>query len=149
MMKCPNVHQLAEYFEGLCAPRQHQRLSEHIDGCARCRAEMAALQHTTKMLDSVPSPRIPADLWSGVAARITSPSRRVVAPWMWRTAAGVGLVASLLVGVLVINRPQPSLPYTTAVATSYVSQHQLLSTRDPLSDRANIGVLLTLDQGNQ
>ena len=148
-MRCPNVHRLAEYLEGLCAPRLHQRLSEHVDGCARCQQELMALQQTTRILQDLSAPRIPDDLWSGVAARITSTPRRTMAPWLWRTAAGVGLSASLLVGILVMNRPQPSLPYATAAATSYVSQHQLLSARDPLSDRASIGVLLASDQGSQ
>ncbi|HEY3376502.1 MAG TPA: zf-HC2 domain-containing protein [Armatimonadota bacterium] len=148
-MHCPNVHQLAEYLEGLGSPRLRQRLSNHLDGCARCQQEMGALQRTAQLLQDLPTPCVPDNLWAGVAARISSAPRRTMVPWLWRTAAGVGLTASLLVGILVTNRPQPSLPYATAATASYVSQHQLLSARDPLSDRASLGVQLAVEQGSQ
>lgn len=148
-MHCPNSYQLTEYLDGICAPHLHQRLSEHIEGCERCRQEIAALQQTVQMLRGLPTPGIPDNLWAGVATRISSPSRQGASPWVWKTAAGVGLVASLLIGIWVSNPPAPSLPYATTATSSYVTQHQLLSARDPLSDRAHLGVVLTADEGGQ
>lgn len=147
-MHCPTVNELAEYLEGLCTLRQQQRLSKHLDGCAHCRQEIMALQLSTQMLQGLPTPCIPDNLWSGVAARIAAPPRRTVAPWLWRTSAGIGLAASLLVGMLITNRPQPPLPYATSATAPYVSQHQLLSARDPLADRASLGVRLAAEQGS-
>lgn len=148
-MRCPNVFQLAEYLEGICAPRVCQRIANHIDECAQCQQEVAALQQTSSMLVVLPIPRIPRNLWPGVASRINIDPRRTVMPWLWRTAAGVGLAVSLFVGILAVNQSQQTLPYATAATDSYMSQHQLLSARDPLADRASIGVSLAADQGSK
>lgn len=148
-MRCPNSYQLTEYLDGIYAPRLRQRLSEHIEGCARCRQEIVALQQTVQMLHGLPAPRMPDNLWLGVAARISSPSRRGASSWVWKTAAGVGLAASILIGIVLSNPPAPSLPYATTSTSSYVMQHQLLSARDPLSDRAHLGVVLTSYHGGQ
>lgn len=147
-MQCPNARQLAEYHEGLGAPSEIIRLTRHIDACPRCRQEILALQRTAQMLAAMPAPRIPADLWMGVAARITAPPRRLRAHWLGKTAAGFGVAACVITAVLFGVRQQPALPSAIASASPYVTQHQLLSARDPLADRANLGVLLATREGD-
>ena len=147
-MSCPQTRELAEYEEGLGSDRRRHRLARHLTECPRCRQEMLALQRTAQVLRAVPAPAMPDDLWPGVAARIAALPRRSALPWLWRTAAGVGLAASLLLGLL-FNRPSASLPSAPEVVTPYVAQHQLLSTRDALSDRASLASQLSTEQGNQ
>ena len=140
-MKCPSVLKLSEYLEGLCAPKAHERLSRHIDSCDRCQQEITALEQTMRVLDNLPAPSVPDNLWAGVALRIGSKRSLLPLTWVWRMAAGLSLATALLIGSLIAYRPQP-LPQASAFATAYVSQHQLLSARDPLFDRASFSVML-------
>lgn len=147
-MRCPSSQLINEYFAGQCDAQQQQAISLHIAECARCRQEVQAIQRLADVLEALPLPQIPGDLWAGVVARIDARPRRGILPRLWQTFAGIGIAASLISGILMMNRPQTSLPSPSGVSASYVSRHRLLSARDPLADRANIGVMLAADQGS-
>lgn len=148
-MRCPTRETIAEYLEERCTIRQRLLISSHLDTCERCQQEVAALNRLTSLLEAVPQPQMPADLWAGVAARIDARPKRSMLPRIWQALTGIGVAASLMAGLLLMNHPQPSLPSPSGVATSYVAQSQLLSARDPLVDRASIGVMLASGQGDE
>lgn len=148
-MRCPSIYQLVEYLDGLCGLSQQAHLTQHIQGCSRCQQEINTVQRTMQLVEAMPKPQMPMDLWPGIATRLTTLPQRTVRPWVWRTMTGVGLVASLLVGMLMLRRPEPPTSVATVTAASYVSQHQLLSARDPLTDRASLGVMLATYQGSR
>lgn len=139
-MKCPTLDQLAEYQADVLSTAAAERVRQHVAGCAQCRQELAALAKTSDLLTVLPTPAMPDDLWAGVAARL--PERPRQAAWWWRTATGIGLAAALVAGVTFTRLHAPTLPPASAVAASYVTNHQLLSAQDPLTDRASLGVML-------
>ncbi len=142
-MNCPNVRQLAEYHEHLCSPGKSLRLSRHLDECPSCQQEMLALQRMAILLESMPAPCMPTDLWPGVSARIAAPPQRLFSPWVGKAAAGVTLATCLLVASHLLHRQPESLPASIMAVAPYITQHQLLSARDPLTDRASLVVQLS------
>ena len=148
-MKCPTVPELSEYVEGNGSPQRRARLATHVDGCSNCHQEVLALQRTTLLLHNMPQPIIPTDMWPDVAARIVLLPRFELVTWLWRGALGVGVLASVAMSVFLLNRPRSPLLDAPYAATPYVLQHQLLSARDPLADRANVGVLLSSRQSDR
>ena len=147
-MDCPSIARLAEYRAETLSPAERERLGAHIETCARCRAELRALAKVTRMVEALPAPPAPAHLWAGVAARIEARPRRAPLCW-WKWAAGFGLAASLLLGIIAARTPSPELPSAPAQSVSYIAQHELLSARDSLADRASLGVLLASQRGHE
>lgn len=111
-------------------------------GCAACRQEVEAFQHMVRLLEAAPEVNPPADLWNTVAARLPETPAR---PWRilwWKAAAGTGLAAILLFALLTSQFHTPIVSTATTMSTAYVTAHDLLSSQDPLTDRASIGASL-------
>lgn len=148
-MRCPTDHTMAKYIADRCSARQQRQISLHIDECARCQQEVAIFHRLTNILETLPPAQMPANLWSGVAERIATHPQHHIFRRFWPALAGVGVAASLLAGLLLTNHQQPLLPSPSLGVAEYVSQHQLLSARDPFADRASLGVILASEQGSQ
>lgn len=100
---------VAMYALGNLTAAEARTLKEHLDTCAECRAELAALRPVVDLLaQSAPQHRPPLDLRGRVLTAVTSPSgvrsgstgrsagRTSVAPWLLAAAcliAAVGLGA--------------------------------------------------------
>ena len=140
-MKCPTTEQLAKLQTGALDATQALRITDHVSACEACQDQLAALENVGRMIGMMPEPAMPADLWQGVAARITPQPRHGFA---WRRAiAGAGIMVLLTIGSVLFNRTTaPPLATATGGAASFVSRHELLSAQDPLADRASIGVML-------
>ena len=145
-MTCPTLERLAEYQADLLGPRGRGQLRRHLARCPRCQRELAALSGAQRLLESLPAPPLRADLWPGVAARLQARPRRWRAGW-WAAAMGVGVAASLFVGLLTA-RPTPLPTAPSSEAAPYMVQHELLGAQDPLADRAGIGVVLAAEGGS-
>ena len=141
-MHCPNLEQLAAYQSGMPDTREHEAIRCHLEGCAACRQELAALARTDELLTAMPEPIMPADLWQGVAWRLEAQPRRPRFAF-WQTIAGAGVVASLLFGAVLLRVTAPqSLPTAPPMTASFTAHHDFLAAQDPLADRASLGVML-------
>jgi len=90
-MKCLEVQRhLSAWLDGEVQEPLWSRLSEHLEGCAACRAERSVLERLEEALGSLEAPQ-PAGLADRVLARLPRQS----APW-WKSMA---LAASILLGV--------------------------------------------------
>lgn len=148
-MKCPSLEELALYEDGALAREERAALAAHLDTCAQCRQEVTALRATARLLEAMPAPEMPADLWPGVAARLQAPRPHGWVRW-WKVAMGAGVAASLLIGLAItrLQTPPPMPLASSTAATSYVSEHEFLSAQDPLADRASLGVLLAAQRSD-
>ncbi|HEY3379960.1 MAG TPA: zf-HC2 domain-containing protein [Armatimonadota bacterium] len=144
-MHSPNLDQLAAYHADALPEAARRALAAHLAECAACRRELAALDGVGHALASLPAPALPEDIWPAVAARINARPHRV-ARW-WQTAVGLGLAASVFMGLLTM-RGAP-LPTASSAAASYAADHALLSAQDPLADRAGIGVMLASQENTR
>jgi anti-sigma factor RsiW len=62
-MTCRQVVELmTDYLEGALSPADRARFEEHIAGCDGCRAYLAQLATTRKVLSKLADEPIPADL---------------------------------------------------------------------------------------
>ena len=144
-MKCPDIEQLAAYQTDALDAREHRRIGEHVAACEVCRQELAALEGVAEMVSALPQPAMPEDLWPGIAARL-APRRRPLTVW-WRALAGAGVLAALLLGSAQAYRASQPLPVASAEVSAFVTRHEFLATRDPLADRASLGVMLISQEG--
>jgi hypothetical protein len=88
---------LARLVDEAAAPEEHT----HLEACAACRAELAAMREQTAALAELPMLSAPAGVWDSVQARLheerlmsrSAPAARrpATAPWMLRAAVYAGL----------------------------------------------------------
>jgi len=115
---------LLEAVSGTTSPDVRRALRRHLDGCAACRREAAALEETTALLHAVPEPHLGDDHWerfmAGLDRRLETARAR---PWArltrwlrhpghaWTTAAAAtALVVALGFALLGVPRPEASSP---------------------------------------
>jgi putative zinc finger protein len=88
---------LAEYVDGALGPDARGRIDAHLDGCARCRREVALAREARERLAALPELPAPADLDLAVRRRRpAAPSRA------WRVVAPVAAAAVLVAGGIVV-----------------------------------------------
>lgn len=71
---------LSAYGDGELGQGERLHLEEHMDGCARCRQEVARFQNLTHLLREVDAEDLtsltPVDLWGGISKELEAPARR-------------------------------------------------------------------------
>src|SRR5437762_4312405 len=109
-MDCRKVNKLLpDYSVGVLDRRTHGDVAGHLDGCAGCRSEMAAMEHAISLFEQHGALTPPPGLWNGVFNQLTAEPAPVRPPrWSWllqrpaRTfavgAAGLAIVAGLTFG---------------------------------------------------
>ena len=59
-MNCRQLVELVtEYFEGALAPEECSRFEEHVMSCPPCRAYLAQMRETMRLLGSIPEETVP------------------------------------------------------------------------------------------
>jgi hypothetical protein len=121
----PSSEQLSEYLDDELAPGDRERIEVHASGCPTCRRELEALRAVTLRARSLSDAPPQADLWPGIADRITRMAR-AAAPRReaWRisftlpqlVAAGLALVVltAALVSLARLGGPRTDFPPVAA-----------------------------------
>ena len=122
---------LLEALSGTTPPELRQALTRHLEACAECRREAAALEATAGLLRSVPEPRVSQAHWDDFMARLDRALTvdRAALParlrrWLrsprhaWSTAAAVAAVLVTL-ALALLGGPAPQAlapaPQTQAI----------------------------------
>ena len=145
------VDRLADYAVGALRGRAKARVESHLAECAACRGELAALQRTGELLNSVALADAPAETWDAVRERVGE-LRRAAAPARPRFAWGLamGLVAVLIVALgIFLQRPTPVGEPLLVVAVeaddemqATIDGHHSTMWAAPLADEAAVGLRL-------
>ncbi len=91
-MKCPEVQErLSAWLDGESEAAEEKAMEAHLQVCARCRAELAALERLQEALAGLEAP-VPEELGRRVLARLPRRS------WPWQRT--LSLAASLIIGVI-------------------------------------------------
>lgn len=133
MERHPNAVTLAEYLEAGLRPRRHRQVAAHLDTCAACRDELAALRRTGEVLAEAPQQTPPADLWERVAAeldRAPAPARR----W-WPKLAWAGS-AVLVIGLAALWLQPPAAEPTPVNNGPMLRDHYVAVSQTPLGSSA-------------
>ena len=114
---CGNDSLLSAYLDNELTDTERLQVSGHLESCADCRNQLAALQAADAMIrgsDVIePSATFERRFWGKVSAL----GRRKPPVWKqwlqpgWRPAMAVGLTACIVIGALILagNRKAPSL----------------------------------------
>ena len=153
-MRCAQVREkLTEYQLDLLGDGEAREVQAHIDECADCREELAALERMDELIQPAEHHEAPRDMWAGVQARM-KPRR---APWwqVWRAAPkpAIAMAAAMLIaigGIWLGLSGSPESPQQYAVlASDYQEQQIVAQWSQPLADDAALGVIFASlnDQG--
>jgi hypothetical protein len=72
--------QLSGYLDHDLPRAEHDAVQRHLDSCAECRDELAALTSVKTRAASLVDPPAPTDLWAGIASRIGTAGSSSAAP---------------------------------------------------------------------
>jgi hypothetical protein len=117
-VKC-NVEKLSALLDGDLGAREAAKLRAHVDGCAACRGELAALDQMRQALAAesahAPAPSdVEGDGWAQLAARLgatpAAPERRFRLGWLLAPAGAMALLAAIGGGIWLrhLRAPTPS-----------------------------------------
>lgn len=111
-MRCVSEGKLRAYLDGELGQQERAQITEHLGGCARCRAQLARVQQaattTGERLTALPAMHGNTDISRALAnVRTLGRAERVSTAWrdrimgkrMWRTAISAAVVLIVLVGV--------------------------------------------------
>ncbi len=113
---------LSPYIDGRVSVEERERIGRHLETCAACRVDLAALQGVVGLLHSVPPVTAPEELRAAIRARVehagVPPAHRILGRlpklrWprlaaTWRPIAAA--VAVVVIGVFAVNLLRPQLP---------------------------------------
>jgi anti-sigma factor RsiW len=114
---CGNDGLLSAYLDNELGDAVRLQVSSHLETCAECRNQLAALQAADAMIrdsDAVePSATFERSFWGKVSAleRRKNPAWKQWLQPGWRPAVAVGLTAGIVMGLLILtgNGKAPSL----------------------------------------
>ncbi|UCC68750.1 MAG: zf-HC2 domain-containing protein [Armatimonadota bacterium] len=112
-MNCRRVREkLTEYLAGELVPGERAAIAAHLDGCERCRAELAALRRAEDALETLAVVEHPPDLVRDLDQRLAAGATpRLRLAWIGAPLVATAAVAACL---LWLSHPAPS-PQTAPV----------------------------------
>lgn len=116
-----------------------QALAEHLDACADCRSFAAQLAATEALLVGLTAPAPPDGLRARVLGALDARQRSRRA-W-WQPVAGLAAAAAVVGLVAWPRGGAPTAAPGDLHPTSYLGQHTLVATADPLADAAGLNAL--------
>ncbi len=162
MATCDRIRtQLANYAVGGGNRWRRGRLQRHLDACAGCRRELAALTRTGELLSVLPLESAPPGTWEAIRAHLASqpvPERRVSRGLnrpRWRLALAAAVLMAIGAGLLSLSPRHPVTPprgmavvQTDPDMQDSVDGHLLAARVSPMADEAAYGLALQDQEGN-
>lgn len=150
MSDCQWIKRLSEYVVGGLKGRDQEYLKRHLGECTACRQELAALEQTGVLLNSVTLEQAPEGTWGAVRERIVRRTAPARARLRWALGAAMGAVALVLLvfGVLLLRPAETMRPLTVTTAEAdqemraTMEGHVSTTWAAPLADEAAMGLRL-------
>lgn len=107
---------LQAYLDGELTIEARRRIEAHLQRCAECRREAAAVRSVWQTVDALAEPRLERSVWPGVAARTAGRPRTLRPPAPLAAAAlAAGLAIGLGIGGLLPHQAGGSSTAVVAV----------------------------------
>jgi hypothetical protein len=116
-MRCERLHELLPgYLDGDLPAYQNQQVSDHLDGCERCREALSAQQRALRALDAGRHP-VSIDLWADFSRRLEAQPAPSRSQWglFWQPSLAVvaaGAAVAIIAGFAA--RPGPTALFNAA-----------------------------------
>ncbi len=105
-MRCKKVgEQLSAYLDGQLTAADREAVRSHLAGCARCRAELDALDRTAYAVADLQRVQAPADLRDSVLAKLDGVAPAEAHPPRWRVYWGAAAAVVFAVVVMLLATP--------------------------------------------
>ena len=158
-MDCKQILKLLpDYSAERLGERARKEMAGHLAACPGCRREHELLERTLRLVESLPSPAPPADLWAATWERLCA----APAPGWWQhlsrraraTAVGVAMALALaLGGGWLVTHQAGERPLVVAMAPAqahtldpFFQQHALVALREPLGDPVSQGLAAAMNE---
>lgn len=152
-MRCEQVRKrLAEYQLGALAEAEAEAVCAHLQECARCRAELAALQRLDALLAPAESVSAPPDLWARIQPRLRPRRALWWQPLLVPPRPAIATAAAVLMAAfgvwLALRGPTAPGPAPETLASSY-QEHQIVAEwSQPFADDAALGAMFASLNGD-
>jgi len=151
MTDCDRIRgSLAEYVVGALHGRAKARVEAHLRDCASCRQELAPLQRTEALLDSLIPESAPDYTWRNIRGRISerAPAAQRPRPRLaWAFAVGAVALVMIVIGLTFVLRPFGDIGSDLILATEpddemlvTIESHLPTTWAAPLADEAAVGL---------
>ena len=131
------------------AEDEREAIAAHLEACAACRAELAALKRLGGLMRAASAERLDEDLSVTIIAQVTSLASALRLRWSWPprlAAVAAATLVLVLVGAsaLLLWRAGPPEPGPVmagrppAAAEPYLREHAVYAAGQPLADRSSL-----------
>jgi anti-sigma factor (TIGR02949 family) len=123
-MRCKKaIEQLSAYLDGQLTAPEREAVRSHLAECARCRAELEALERTARALADLPRLQAPSDLRDRVMGKVAGVAPAEARPPRWRMYWGAAAAVLFAVVIMLLTRtapPRPTGPEPAGVAAKNI-----------------------------
>lgn len=121
---------LGPYLEGELDRRGAARVEAHLETCARCRDELAALRRTVELLHALPPAQAPAGLAERILAQVEAAPPGGFGAWLTRHAGALSAAVPLAVGAVGVLLVLPRLELTVRLGPGLQASPPAVSESD-------------------
>ena len=144
-MRCAEVKEkLTEYQLGLLGEADAAALRLHLDDCAACRKELAALERMDALIAPAEPLSAPDGMWIAVHARMKPRQVAWWRSWVQAPRPALAMAAALLLavgGIWLGLRGTPEEAAYEVLASDYQEQQIVAQWSQPLADDAALGII--------
>ncbi len=143
-MECSNFRKsLSAFVDDELRPQERERMERHISQCENCRREAEKLREMVGIMNSMPDPETPAQLWESTRRRLEAYSEKPVKAWIFRipkwsfvpaAAAVFTLLILFLGGQFYYNVETEAPTYDTYIQEHLLSYSDRMLPPDLLSE---------------
>ena len=142
------VGSLTRYSDGELDAGEKQRVDAHLASCAQCRAALAEIQFSVRLVRQLSMVTAPSSVWNGIESALSEPGRGYHRALPMRWAFACVLVLAVAAGGYWWTREAPPQPWQvdhTTGGARRMAAGEWVETSDGSKARIIVGTLGTVD----
>ncbi|MFW5866489.1 MAG: zf-HC2 domain-containing protein [Armatimonadota bacterium] len=145
-MRCARVREnLTEYQLGLLDEPAAREVREHLDECAACAEELAALARLDALVEPAERFEAPPDMWAGIQAQMKPRRSSWWRVWHESPKPALAMAAAMLLAIgglwLGLSGGPSEVQGYEVLGSDYQEQQIVAQWSEPLADDAALGVM--------
>jgi len=145
-VRCARVREnLTEYQFGLLDESASREVRAHLDECADCREELAALERLDALMEPAEQFEAPRNMWAGIQSRMKPRRSAWWRVWYESPKPALAMAAAMLLAVgglwLGLRGGPSDVQSYEVLGSDYQEQQIVAQWSQPLADDAALGVM--------